>query len=736
MRNHIGIAILSATALMLEITLTRLLSAMYFPQFVFIALSLAILGISLGAGASVWWSQLRDMSYLPYYASSASIATLLTVFGLVMIQIPPFNIAALGLMVIPFTFVGLFMSTLFSVQSDKSLTFYAADFLGAGVGVVAVIWVLNTVGTLSSFLLIAALFALIGLAFGGRTVAGGVLAVSLFGFALQLSGGWLSVGYNTNIADKPIHDVLIRGGQILDTRYDAFARTDLVAPANGGAYQIYVDGAAGSVIPPAGNRDFLRGDIGFFPFATGQPERAMIIGFGGGLDIWFAQQANTAQIDAVEVNPNTVAMLEDTAAYHGDLLNQEGVNVIVGEGRSTLRRQSEPYDLIYLSQVITETASRSGLALTENTIYTAEAFNDYLDHLTPNGQIALKLYDEPTLTRALSVAMAALNSRGLSDQEALQHILVLLDPNTNPPVPLLLIQNSPFTENDALALGAVTREVGFTPLFLPHVFAQPPLRDVAAGNMTYADVIANYDGDIRPTTDNRPYFFQFERGLPGSLQTVSVITVAVLGLVLVGWGIAQQQPRPILARLSPLYFMLLGIAFIGIEVAVIQSTGLFLGHPTMAISVTLATFLISGGVGSLLGSRWYASQADRIPAMPLIGILVAALVWLGLWYGLHQRLLQSPLIGRIAFTMITLAPLGFFMGMPFPLGLRSVGHLDGGYVALGWSLNGLTSVMGSIFAVTLSVAFGFISVWVMGIVSYAIALLLAWSVTRMDGRHA
>ena len=244
---------------------------------------------------------------------------------------------------------------------------------------------------------------------------GGVVAVAFVALAGNLGAGWLRVDMATLATEKPIAESLAPGGRVIRTEWDTFARTDLVDPADGGPYQLYMDGAAGSVMPPAENNDFLMRDIGLFPFATAQPERVFAVGPGGGLDVWFGLQSGAQEIVAVEVNPASVSLVQDLGNYNGDLYEQPAVRVIIDEGRSVLRRQELTYDLISLSQVVTLAAERSGYALTENTIYTVEAFEDYLAHLRPNGQIAIKLYDEPTLTRALSTALAAFRQRGLSD---------------------------------------------------------------------------------------------------------------------------------------------------------------------------------------------------------------------------------------------------------------------------------------------------------------------------------
>jgi hypothetical protein len=458
-----------------------------------------------------------------------------------------------------------------------------------------------------------------------------------------------------------------------------------------------------------------------------QPERVLVIGPGGGLDVWFGLQSGASEIVAVEVNPSSVDLVREYADYNGDLYGQPAVRVEVDEGRSVLLRENRDYDLIFLSQVITSTAERSGYVLSENTIYTVEAFSDYMDHLRPGGQIALKLYDEPTLTRALSVAVAALNERGLSDAEAMQRIEIFADPSAEPPVPLLVINAAAISRNAALADGAVAVEVGFEPLFLPQVLSSAPFDAIEAGTMTFDDLIDDADIDISPPGDNRPFFFQFEHGIPDTLLRLLV----GLGAVIVVGGIvlsfAQRRIAPAGYRWFPLYFAGLGIGFISVETTVIQQTRLFLGHPTLAVTTVLAVMLVGGGLGSWMAGRWIDSAPGRVPVLPVVGVVVVLVFWLAIWGMIGERFQTAPQAIRIAMVVLTLLPLALLMGMPFPLGLRALSPAGERQIALAWGVNGVTTVFGSVGAIALAMVLGFTSVLIASALIYLLlALLTRW----------
>lgn len=724
-----SLALLSAGGLFLEICLTRLFSTLFYPPYVFAILSLAIPGIGLGAAVATWRAALRRDERVPLYMALAGHCTLALAMFAVLTASIDFRLPLFVLVVSPYFFVGLALATIFSTAASASPQLYLADLVGAGLGALLAIPALNTLGAINGVLLAAGVFGVAGLVLRLRAiprVPAVFTVVAVVALGSNLGMGWLDLDMAALSTEKPIADSLVPGGRLVRTVWDSFARTDLVDPADGGPYHVYMDGAAGSVMPPADDNDFLLRDIGLFPFATAQPERVFVIGPGGGLDVWFGLQTGAKEIVAVEVNPASVSLVEDFADYNGHLYRQPAVRVVVDEGRSVLRRENTDYDLIFLSQVVTLAAERSGYALTENTVYTIEAFQDYLAHLTPEGQIAIKLYDEPTLTRALSTALATFRRQGLSDAEALHHVAAFLDPRSQPPIPLLLVRKAPFTRDAALELGQVARRVGFAPLFLPEVLAQPPLDGVEAGTTTFTDIVQQSETNISPTTDERPFFYQFERGIPRNLTP---LLWALAGLLAAGGGLlahAQRRVKQPLLRWSPIYFAALGAGFIAIEIGVIQQTRLFLGHPTLAVTTVLAVLLIGGGAGSGLAGRVLARDINRIPAWPAAAVVLLTLAWLAIWPLLSQRFLAAGPFVRVLVVVISLLPLALCMGMPFPLGLRAVGRSGEKHVALAWAVNGVMTVAGSAGAVTLAIVAGYSRVLLAGVVAYVIATAIAW----------
>jgi len=731
--TRLSLALLSGGGLSIEIILTRLFSTLFYPPFVFVVLSVAVLGIGLGAAVATWRPAWRRSQRAPTYMALAAVCTLAVVVFALLIDAAALQILLLASAVTPYFFIGLAVATIFSSSAASSHQLYLADLVGAGVGAVLAIPIMDLFGPVNGALMAAGILGAAGLTTRLGSIPrlpSAVTAVALVMLTSNLAIGWLDLDMASLPSEKPIEERLTAGGELIQTTWDSFARTDLVSSADGGPHHLYIDGAAGSVMPPAEDNDFLLRDIGFFPFATDQPARVFVIGPGAGLDVWFGLQSEADEIVAVEVNQASVSTVHDFAGYNGNLYASPEVRLVIDEGRSVLRREGTRYDLISLSQVTTLAAERTGYALTENTVYTLEAFQDYLAHLTPEGQIAIKLYDELTLTRALSTVLAAFRQQGLSDSEALRHVIVFLDPSSDPPIPLMLIRKTPYTRQDALTLGAVARQVGFAPLFLPEVWAEPPLDDVQSGQTPFVEIVEDLESNISPTTDDHPFFYQFERGIPRGLQP---LLWSLAGVVIVSLGLlafAQRSVNQAWLRWTPAYFAALGVGFIAVEIAIIQQTRLFLGHPTLAVTTALATLLVGGGIGSGLVGRRGGPNAASIPGWPALGVTLLILLWMTTWPWLNQHFLSANTSLRVLVVVAGLSPLALMMGMPFPVGLQAVGRAGDRHVALVWAVNGVMSVVGSVAAVTLAVVAGFSRVLLLGIVTYALAAMVAFAIKR------
>lgn len=715
---------------MLEIVLTRVLSVLYLQSYVFLVLSVAVLGLSVGAALATLFPRLRDEAKVALWASLAGLAALiLTLFSVVTMGSPLWLMFVLA--GTPYVGVGLALTSLFSRNAGGSERLYGADLSGAGLGVLAALPLLNALGGLGGMLAAAAVLGLSSLLLGRSR-----LSLLLTGFtALAVLGGlafpWFRLDMKKLATPKPILDQLDAGGDIVASRWNAFSRTDLVYRADRDTYYLYVDGGAGSLVPDVAQPSRWVQDIGSFPFNADMPESAFIIGPGGGLDVALARLNDVADITAVEVNGSSVHLVRDLSEDVGNIYGPS-VKTIVDEGRSALRRSGRNYDLIFLSQVVTQAAEARGYALAENTLYTTEAFHDYLDHLSPTGQIVLKLYDELTLSRALFTALQTLSEEGLSEADATRHVFALLDTRATPPIPLLVVKKRALPREEAVRLARAAEASGYALLFVPGLLENPPFDALASGRTRLADLVATGAAvDLRPVSDDRPFFYNFEQGLPRALRPL----VLGLGLVfLLGVIVLPVQRLEPPLRAAPAVFAALGFGFMTVEITLIQRTQLFLGHPVLALSLVLGTLLLAGGLGSLLAGRLFKERPWRGILVSSAWIVIALLVWSSVWPVLANALLEGSVGTRAALAALSLLPLALPLGMPFPLALRAVREAGERQVALAWTVNGITSLMGSVVATTLALVSGFQTVALVALGSYALVTLLSLGALRRHNR--
>ena len=401
-------------------------------------------------------------------------------------------------------------------------------------------------------------------------------------------------------------------------------------------------------------------------------------------------------------------------------------------------------------------------ALSESPIYTIEALRAYLDHLNPGGLVAISrwLGNPPRDTiKLLATAIAALEGgAGTSARETDPGERLVLLHGWN--AATLLMKNGRFTRSEIAALRSFAAERQFDLAWYPGVtgdevnrynrLAKPTLYDAAVallgpGRSTF---LADYRFNISPATDDRPFFFRFFKwsllpqlmalhGQGGFVFVDAGYLVVVLALLqaIIASGILVLLPLAWLRRgeerrAAPgpvrvaFYFLLIGLAFLFVEIAFIHRFSLFLGHPLAAISVTLAGFLVSAGLGSGISKR----VAARWPEAAIM-LAIAAIVSLGAVYAMVLPPLFGGLMGlslpaKIAVAVGLLAPLGFVMGLPFPLGLSRVSDSTPALVPWAWGINGCASVVAAVLASLLAMHIGFTTVLVLALALYTATPLL------------
>jgi len=480
----------------------------------------------------------------------------------------------------------------------------------------------------------------------------------------------------------------------------------------------------------------------------------LVLGAGGGRNVLQAVYHHAKHIDAVELDANMVRVVQqDYAREAGNIYSRPDVHVHLAEARGFTASSQRQWDLI---QIPLLDASGGGIhGLSETYIYTAEAFSGYIERLRPGGWLSitrwLKLPPRDTL-RLFATALDALRGSGVEAPE--NQLMLIRGLNTT----TLLVKNGAITETEIARARGFAQARSFDLCYHPQISADEANRyNILETPYFFAGTkaligterdsfMSHYKFDVAPVTDEKPYFFNFLkwRHLPEllSIQRSGGAGLLELGsLILVG-TLVQATILSALLILAPLwirrrslagfgqlwrvagYFLALGLAFLFIEIAFIQKFILFLSHPLYAVAVVLTGFLLFAGIGSGVSSsiaeridNWHKTHPGRMPYLSAIQFSVAGIITVSLIYMLilptvFAALLSITDTGKVLVSLLLIAPLAFFMGMPFPLGLSRVWSGAPALVPWAWGVNGCASVLSAMLATLIAMNFGFsVVIW-------------------------
>jgi spermidine synthase len=781
-----GVFLIALATLLFEITLIRVLSFTIWYHFAYVVLSTALLGFgasgtllsirhSIGTGDME--STLARLA-LASGISAAAVLGFVSAFPLHPIDVFDSVGQALLLLAyqiaatVPFFFSGLAISVALRHAARRVDRLYFWDLLGAGIGCASAVALMNALTPPGAALLAAAVFAAAAVVFAPvrqlRARAGALAALLLvlapFGgripfepapskhLAMQLNGNWGEIGFED---------------------WTALFRTDVLEMKNADAFTprlewglskswkqvqkpwgfVHHDASAGTPIydTRAGSLDFLDHHVLRMPYAIANPRpRVLVIGVGGGRDVIAAQRFGASHVTGVELDPVTVDLIQnrlselDAGFFHGPQ-----VDIVASEGRHFVKRSQERFDVIQITGVDTLAATAQGAyVLAENYLYTVEAFEDYLDHLTPGGLLSIATghwdANNPRASaRMVSVARRALLERGVEHPE--RHIAVI---TSNRLLAEVMVKNEPFSAEQIQTLSDLTAELDFRALLLGDD-GHPVFRAVAtADGAERRALFARLRYVIDSITDDSPFFFRFFRwgdlwnarelgpvhttALGQLVLAALLISLSTLGGLFVLAPLFVFQRRGVVRGAPALgvlaYFLALGLGFMLFEISLLQRFVLYLGYPTYSLTVVLFSLLTSLGLGSYLSRRWVGHEKVALPAAVGVVALLALFYMHGLPW-LQDATLGSPLAVRVACTVGVLAPLGLTLGSFFPLGIRRAELIHPDLVPWAWGINGCASVTATVLAVVLAMNIGFERVWLLSLAIYAagVAALLLTS---------
>lgn len=784
--DFLGVALASAAVLALQVTASRLFSFLIWYHFAFLVLSIAFLGFTAGGLAAGKLSSVRadPRPVLAWLGLAAGASTLACFFALARLPLAAHFAADIGgslaflsavlVVLVPFVCLGAYLCLALSAWSERVALLYAVDLAGSASGCVLAAALLNTLGVPAALLsngLIAFLAGACMLQNTEKRRAGrvAVFAVALgWCFAINAARNelapWVYMKTSKPYPKLPRELVAAR-------RSDSLSTVEMFTFPNAGTLTLWglsplyqrpvpdivgfaIDGWAltatynrTQVDVPDSVLDYLPAAL---PYRFHHARDALIIGPGGGLDVLTALHYGAQHVTAAEINPIIVgAVQHDLADFSGHLYQDPRVEIHLAEGRHYLRRDARKYDLVQLSGVDTYAASQAGaFALHENYLYTVEAMHDYLDALRPNGLLTFTrwLYiPERQTIRLCIIADRAFRERGVEHPE--RHIVVFESHDFS----IVMIKEGEFTPAEVASLQNDTSALGFSLIYAPHLRVNP-LAKRWGPNPFYKlwddgpeRFVANYPLDVRPTTDDRPFFFEYQRWGGASAsenlfhsQNAHVVLLETLGIcgflcavVLVLAQRRHRAPGRALGAAAHVYFVALGLAYIFVENVLVQRILLFLGSPIYALTVILFAVLASSATGSALAAR-FGSLRDQAPAVMLCAATLLV-VFAASLRPVLDALLGLELPVRMVVVVLAVAPLGVLMGMPFPLALSRLSEKDPNLLPWAWVINGAASVLGSIVTVMLAMTSGFNVVFAGAALLYVVA---AATYSRILPAHA
>jgi hypothetical protein len=777
-RAHaIAILAVSFAALLLEISYTRIVSFKLFYYYTYLVIGLALLGIGTGGVIVAISRRLRaaatDVILMgSFLAGGVSVAVGYLIVATV--STDTLNIwdygtraqlSATGRLLLiclaifsSFLAVGVIVATLFARRSEHIGRLYFADLIGAGLAAAVVVALISWIGPPATIILAGLVLAVVGLA----------LALRTRGRPVILGGAALTVVLAVVVAHPALlpdvkDDATKSQVTSANTAYSSWSPIFRVDVGNYTNERIlFHDGLQGSGIfryngNPASLTRFET-DPRKFPFAvTGAaPRRVLIIGAAGGNEVLTSLYYRAGHIDAIELNPVTWSLVTDRyAAYDGHLAQNPKVNFVKGDGRSYLARSTDKYQLVWFpapDSYAANAAAAGAYVLSESYLYTSNAVVDSLEHLGRDGLLAVQFGEFDKLNRTLRYVATARHALGeLGVHDPTNHIMVASSPDINGfSLSTILVKRDAFTPADVAHLRTTLPAVhGATLKYAPGApAAANPVSTLVTrrGGAPLDAFYRTYPFDVRPISDNRPFFWHFTpftdvlRGFTKPIdkrdfeQAIGervlllllgiAIVLAAVFLLLPFVRIRQTWSELPRKPLSAAYFALLGFGFIFFEVTLIQRLILFLGYPTYSLTVTLMSILVFTGVGAYLSQR-VRDQPRRVLPRLLLAITALTLFYLVGLTPLTDALLSWPLAARIPVAVAVLAPLGLCLGMFMPLGITAVAGITDHpheYVAWGWAVNGFASVIGAVLSTILAMSFGFGAVLVVALGLYLLAL--------------
>lgn len=801
--DYLVILLFSFSALLLEFCLTRILNFKTWNHVVYIVVPFAILGYGIGANLNILFQSklekypkkrvlgicLLAFSLLAPLMALAIIRLPISVEDVSRVFVSPravlMLLAAYGVFIIPFVGVGFSIVYLFTKNHKQISRLYFFDLLGAGLGAFSFFYLLRHFSVFQVILLCSCLCA--GLCFWvvfekrrRWTPLVFIVLIAAFFFIPEPQ----QYAVEESKPDKRIQEE----HQLVYSKWQPMGRTDLYFFPREQQLKYY-EGEVGTfninITPPpeyyyflndlvAGTPVFNLSDQGLkkhdsevsifqfgmeIPYVLLDKPRTLIIGAGGGRDIFIAKTHAAKEIIGAEINPVIASAMSQGGIMHeysGEIYDADGVRIENVDGRYLVKRQ-EPssFDLIILNGVDTFTGLSTGAyAYAESYLYTKNAMDDYLRVIRDDGIINFNRWLLTVPRESLRLFAIAFDSiKDLGYDKPWNHVVVGRYGSWS----IFLIKKTPFTISQERKLLEHFGPLGLEPIFFPSFDVRPKDREYHPSMVFYEyaimyrmgqkqDFERGYPFDISVITDNNPFFYKFYklstfnlRDIPTPLHIGSMVFFTqflvffqamffILLFILLPLLIFRLRDIQSIPKKSVLFFVLffscLGTGFMFIQMPFMQRFVLLLGSPIYALGVVLASLLVSAGVGSLCVEWAHQKAGGSFRALFVATVFLSLYLMIKNLWGevIFDYFMHFPFLIRVIFSCAMIFPLGFVLGMFFPTGLRLVERRHKEAIAWAWGINCGFSVLGSIGAIILAQFLGFSFVIFLGMLIYLLAL--------------
>ncbi len=782
LRLYSIIFILSVATLTLEVVQLRIFAYSLMRSLAHIVISIALLGIGVGSisiALSSKIERIKKETVMAILLLGFSISVLAThlIFSHFFEQINQgYNFPRLWLFSIifsiPYIFFGATLAFVFKQFVRDVPKLYSINLIGSGMGCLVPLLILRPLGAEKLILLVSLATALCGLTYMFNMSRKFLAAAALYCIFLIVGTQYADTMFD--FKPKP-HGGLAKMSNATTakrefSRWDPLGRIEVYSFNDQYSFMflpdpvpikaMFQDGDAGSMLlnmrkDKFDYTNFFNGSIFSLVYQLRNFPETLAIGLGGGHDILRAYHFNSSEITGVEINSSTVDMIKDTFRdFVGDIYGKDNITIVNMDGRYFVRDNTKKYDIIQIAGADTDTSNLTtgALSVSENYLYTAEAFKDYFGSLKPDGILSLIRFGPREPMLLLTTAMTAMKEMGITYPEK-NFMVVKQAINVN-----VLMKKVPFTIEEVNIVRRFLKEIdisskqielpvndviGYEAIDEPEILYLP-LRNWRAENpftefMRFsaasreAEFIADFPSNIMPLTDNMPFFFQYEKPenifkyknsvIYNLFKTVWQIFAFSILLIFLPIYLLRRKETGIRYNLNyVVYFFSIGLGYMLIEIGLIQKSVLFLGHPTYSFIAVVLSLLLFSGLGSL-ASGFFKGNPFKLIVASTVAVITMTLLYLYYMEDIFSILLPQSTSLRMILIGLFLSPLGFVMGMPFPKGIQMLGSKDMNFIPMAMGINSVASVLGAAASVPFAMILGFSTIFSTAALIYIVALL-------------